>query len=207
MKYSVKICILIFLLIIPVSLAQKKSDAVKQQAVSLMNEGRIKEAIDQLNKYIASDPRQADGYHLRGLCYEKTTEYQYAVLDLRRAIRLDPNNRQIKNDLDRVISIWHQQLYRKIEGHKRDVAIDPNNPYSYLEIGKCYRWLEEWNDAETWYDRYLERDDNASADEIIRYTEILAKTGSITKGEKVLKKYVERYPEDWRLWSRYGYFT
>ena len=53
----------------------------------------------------------------------------------------------------------------------------------------------------------MKRDDNASPDEIIRYTEILAKTGSIVKGEKILKKYVERYPDDWRLWSRYGYFT
>jgi len=206
MNYSIKICVVIFLLIIPLS-AQTRLDAVKRQATLLIGEGRIKEAIDQLNKYVSSNPRQADGYHLRGLCYEKTTEYQYSVLDLRRARRLDPNNPQIKKDLDRVIAIWHDQLYKKIEGHKRDLAIDPNNPFTYLEIGKSYRWLEEWNNAEIWYDEYLKRDDNASPDEIIRYTEILAKTGSITKGERVLKKYVDRHPEDWRLWSRYGYFT
>ena len=76
-----------------------------------------------------------------------------------------------------------------------------------MEIGKSYRWLEEWRNAEIWYDEYLKRDDNASPDEIIRYTEILAKTGSIIKGEKILKKYTLRYPNDWRIWSRYGYFT
>ncbi len=207
MKYRIKIFLAIFLLIIIPLSAQTRPDAVKRQATLLMGEGRIKEAIDQLNKYISSTPRQADGYHLRGLCYERTSEYQYSVLDLRRARRLDPNNPQIKKDLDRVIAIWHDLLYRKIEGHKRDIAIDPNNPFSYLEIGKSYRWLEEWNNAEIWYDEYLKRDDNASPDEIIRYTEILAKIGSITKGEKILKKYIERYPNDWRLLSRYGYFT
>jgi len=187
--------------------AQTRTDGLKNQAQLLMREGRYKEAIDQLNKYISANPQEPSGYHLRGLSYEKTTEYQYSVLDLRRANRLEPNNTEISRDLNRVITIWHQQLYQKIEGHKRDIAIDPNYPFSYLEIGKSYRWLEEWNTAEIWYDEYLKRDDNASPDEIIRYTEILAKTGSITKGERILKKYVERYPDDWRLWSRYGYFT
>jgi tetratricopeptide (TPR) repeat protein len=207
MKHYVKICFAILIITTPALFAQPRIDAIKNQANSLIRDGRYKEAIDQLNKYISSNPREAEGYHLRGLCYEKTTEYQYSVLDLRRARSLDPQNQQIKVDLDRVITFWHELLYKKIEGHKRDLAIDPKNSYTYLEIGKSYRWLEEWNDAEIWYDKYLERDDNASPDEIIRYTEILAKTGSITKGEKILKKYVERYPDDWRLWSRYGYFT
>ncbi|MBA4405785.1 hypothetical protein C0389_00780 [bacterium] len=187
--------------------AQNKLDALKRQGLVLMKEGRYEEAVDQFNKFIASNPRLAEGYHLRGLCYEKRIQYQYSVLDLRRARRLDPVNNQIKEDLDRVIRIWHQLLYQKIDGHKRDIAIDPNYAFGYLEIGKSYRWLEEWKNAEEWYDEYLKRDDNASPDEIIRYTEILAKTGSIIKGERILKKYTLRYPTDWRIWSRYGYFT
>ncbi|NMB81381.1 MAG: tetratricopeptide repeat protein [Ignavibacteria bacterium] len=206
MRYCVKI-LFTFLLVTITSYAQVNSDGLKRQADLLIKEGRYKEAIDQLHKFIAANPQLANGYHTRGLCYEKTTEYQYSVLDLRRARRLDPSNKQIQIDLNRVISIWYAQLYRKIEGHKRDIAIDPNYAFSYLEIGKSYRWLEEWGNAEVWYDEYLKRDDNASPDEIIRYTEILAKTGSIVKGERILKKYVDRYPQDWRLWSRYGYFT
>ncbi|MEW6195930.1 MAG: tetratricopeptide repeat protein [Bacteroidota bacterium] len=207
MKGSAKIFFAICLIFTTIIFSQDRSEGLKRQAQLLMSEGRYKEAIDQFNKYVAANPQRADGYHQRGLCYEKTTEYQYSVLDLRRARRLDPGNPEIQRDLNRVISIWHRQLYQKIEGHKRDIAIDPNYAFSYLEIGKSYRWLEEWNNAEIWYDEYLKRDDNASPDEIIRYTEILAKTGSITKGEKILKIYVDRYPEDWRLWSRYGYFT
>ncbi|MBI1938775.1 MAG: tetratricopeptide repeat protein [Ignavibacteriales bacterium] len=207
MRDSVKILFAIFIFYTTVLYPQTRSEGLKRQAEFLIGEGRYKEAIDQLNKFISANPQLAEGYHTRGLCYEKTTEYQYSVLDLRRARRLDPGSQEIQKDLNRVIAIWHKQLYQKIEGHKRDIAIDPNYAFSYLEIGKCYRWLEEWNDAEIWYDEYLKRDDNASPDEIIRYTEILAKTGSITKGEKILKKYVERYPGDWRLWSRYGYFT
>lgn len=204
-----KIILKIFLLLLFVSAyqAQNKSDYLKQQAQLLMQGGRFGEAIDELNKFISANPREPSGYYLRALCYEKRIDYQYAVLDLRRAIRLDPNDEKIRNELDRVIAIWHRQLYAKIDGHKRDIAIDPKKANSYLEIGKSYRWLEEWKNAEIWYDEYLKRDDNASPDEIIRYTEILAKTGSILKGEKILKKFTSRYPTDWRLWSRYGYFT
>lgn len=207
MRDCAKILFTIFIFYTTVLYPQTRSEGLKRQAEFLISEGRYKEAIDQLHKFISANPQLAEGYHIRGLCYEKTTEYQYSVLDLRRARRLDPGDSEIQKDLNRVISIWHQQLYQKIEGHKRDIAIDPNYAFSYLEIGKSYRWLEEWNNAEIWYDEYLKRDNNASPDEIIRYTEILAKTGSITKGDKILKKYVERYPGDWRLWSRYGYFT
>lgn len=206
MRHCVKIILTLILLIQVVS-GQSSSERFRYQADLLMKDGRYREAIDQLNKYISANPQSADGYYIRGLCYEKTTEYQFAVLDLRRAIRLDPGNNKFQLDLNRIISVWHSQLYRKIEGHNRDIAIDPSNPFNYLEIGKSYRWLEEWERSELWYDEYLKRDDNASPDEIIRYTEILARNGSITKGERILKKYVERYPDDWRLWSRYGYFS
>ena len=202
-----KILLLVFFLISSPALTQNKNEAFLQQGNILMNAGRYSEAIDQINKFIAANPRLAVGYHKRGLCYEQRTEYQYSVLDLRRARNLDPTNSIIQKDLSRVIAVWHKLLYQKIEGHKRDIAVDPKIPWPYLEIGKSYRWLEEWSNAEFWYDEYLKRDDNASPDEIIRYTEILAKTGSIVKGEKILKKYTERYPEDWRIWSRYGYFV
>lgn len=207
MTYSSKIFLLLSFLSFSLIIGQNNINQFKRAGELLIKEGRYGEAIDQFNKYIAGNPRSPDGYHLRGLCYEQRTEYQNAVLDLRRAIRLDPSDQNIKNDLNRVISVWHKLLYEKIDGHKRDIAKDPKYAFSYLEIGKSYRWLEEWQLAEQWYDEYLKRDDNASPDEIIRYTEILAKTRSIVKGEKILKKYTDRYPEDWRLWSRYGYFT
>ncbi|MCX7875342.1 MAG: tetratricopeptide repeat protein [Melioribacteraceae bacterium] len=206
MNYHFKILLIVFISFNFI-IAQENINQFKKQALLLMQEGRLGEAIDQLNKYIAGNPRSPDGYHLRGLCQEQRSQYQNSVLDLRRAYRLDPSNQKIKEDLNRVTTTWHKLLYQKIEGHKRDIAKDPKYAFSYLEIGKSYRWLEEWNLAEQWYDEYLKRDDNASPDEIIRYTEILAKTRSIVKGEKILKKYTDRYPEDWRLWSRYGYFT
>lgn len=187
------------------------SEALRKTALSHMQAGRYGEAIDQLNKFISANPQNPEGYNLRGVCFEKRQQYFNGRLDYRRAIALETRDSQKRSEyeqnLSRLIGIWYPLLEKKINGHQREIAINPNNAFNYLEIGKSYMWMEIWDKAELWYDEYLARDDNASPDEIIRYTEILAKTGSIVKGERILKKYVERYPDDWRLWSRYGYFT
>lgn len=211
-RVTVKKILFFTLLLIPlVSIAQRVDvESLKKTALSHMQAGRYGEAIDQLNKYISAIPQEAEGYNLRALCFEQRQEYQYAVLDFRRAVALEKlsgKKAEYENNLRRVQDVWYAILNKKIEGHLRDIAINPNLAFNYLEIGVSYRWMEIWDKAEEWYDQYLLRDDKASPDEIIRYTEILAKTGSIVKGERILKKYVERYPDDWRLWSRYGYFT
>jgi tetratricopeptide (TPR) repeat protein len=188
-------------------LAQENPDALKQAALAHMKAGRYGEAINLLNKYISARPRIAEGYNLRGQCYEARSQYKYAVIDYRRARKLEPKNQEVLKNLARVTSVWYRILKKNIVGYKRDIKINPGNPYNYLEIGKAYRWMEEWELAEEWYDKYLALDPNASPDEIIRYSEILAANKHIKKGQIILKKWVDKYPSDWRLWSRYGYFS
>lgn len=178
----------------------------KSEALQLINSGRYGEAIDVLNKFVSGNPNSADGFNLRGTCYEKRGNYEYAVYDFRTAKKLKPNDDEISSNLNRATSDWYKLLYNKIEGHKREIAINPNIAKNYLEIGKCYKNLGNWSEAEIWYDTYLEKE-TASSDEILRYTEILAKNNHISKGEPILKSYTQSFPDDHRLWSRYGYFT
>jgi len=205
MKITALILTLVLFLSSGIS-AQSAQDRLKHQAKAHMQYARYGEAIDLLNKYISAYPQKADGLNLRGLCYEARTEYEYAVLDLRRALKLEPNNKEIQTNLSRVEKKWYPLLEKKIAGHKREIAINPNIAVNYLEIGKCKKNLGLWKEAEEWYDEYLKRED-ASSDEVIRYSQILAHNNQIVKGEKILKKYVERFPKDQRLWSRYGFFT
>lgn len=201
---------LILLALTDINFSQKKTLQnlkLKENAISQIKEGRYGEAIDLLNKYIAAEPNEPEGYNYRGLCFENRGQYFNAITDYRRAIALNGNYKDAVTNLNRVKEIWYPILKKKIHGHEREIAINPNIPVNYLEIGKSYRYMEEWDFAEQWYDKYLEKDPNASADEIIRFTEILAKTQHIKKGELILKKWLEKYPEDWRLWSKYGYFT
>jgi len=198
--------LLIFLFFSIQLFPQAGSESLKAEAQKQMALGRYGEAIELINKYITANPQKADGYNIRGLCYEKRNQLELAVYDFRNARKLAPNNKEIANNLARATQTWYDQLYLKIEGHRREIAIDPGKAVNYLEIGKCYKNLGQWGLAEEWYDEYIKRE-APSADEVIRYTEILAKNNHIEKGEKILKEYVEKYPKDHRLWSRYGYFT
>ncbi|MGQ9644536.1 MAG: tetratricopeptide repeat protein, partial [Ignavibacterium sp.] len=171
----------------------------------LISSGRYGEAIELLNRFVASNPQSAEGFNLRGNCHEKRGNYEQAVYDYRTAIRISPNDKIISENLKRAENDWYRLLYNQIEGYKREIAINPSVAKNYLEIGKCYKNLGEWSEAEIWYDLYLEKEE-ASADEMLRYTEILAKNNHIQKGEPYLKNFVEKYPDDHRLWSRYGYF-
>lgn len=201
-----QIFILLFVFICGVVYGQNPSESFKNQAIVQMKQGKYGEAIDLLNKYISAEPTKHEGFHLRGLSYEKRDQLEMAVFDLRAARKLAPKNQQVSADLDRMTRTWHEQIYQKIEGHRREIAIDPSIPVNYLEIGKSFKRLGQWLKAEEWYDEYIKRED-PSPDEVIRYTEILAKNNHIEKGEKILKIYVGRFPLDHRLWSRYGYFT
>ena len=185
--------------------SQPQPDILKNEAKRQMRAGRYGEAIDLLNHYVSACPQNADGYNLRGVCYEKQAQYEMAVYDFRSACKLRPNDSEINHNLSETTDAWYKLLYNKIEGHKREIAIHPKSPANYLEIGKSYKNLGDWLIAEEWYDKYLLLEE-ASPDEIIRYTEILARNNHIQKGEHLLKKYTEKYLDDQRLWSRYGYF-
>lgn len=186
--------------------SQNNVESFKTEALKQMKVGRYGEAIDLINKFITAKPTVAKGYNIRGLSYEKRNQLELAVYDFRNARKLAPNDKEINNNLARATKTWYDQLYQKIDGHRREIAIDPSKPVNYLEIGKCYKNLGQWAVAEEWYDEYIKREE-PSSDEVIRYSEILAKNNHIEKGEKILKKYVEKFPDDHRLWSRYGYFT
>ena len=184
---------------------QNGTEELKLEANQLMNMGRYGEAIDLLNRFIAENPQNIEGFLLRGTCYEKRGEFEFAVYDYKTAKKISPANIKVNNKLNSAIESWNILLYNKIEGHQREIAIHPDRAINYLEIGICYKNLGEWKEAEIWYDEYLKREE-ASADEVLRYVEILAKNNQLKKGEEILKKYSVKNSDDHRIWSRYGYF-
>lgn len=186
--------------------SQNENDLLKTNAEEHIKAGKFGEAINLLNRYISANPQDANGYNLRGICYENRKDYEKSVYDFRSAVKLAPKNKSYNENLQRVIKSWETLLYNKIVGFKRELRINPDKSVNYLEIGKCYKNLGNWSEAENWYDEFIKRD-IPSSDELIRYTEILAKNNHISKGEPLLKSYIEKYPDDHRLWSRYGYFT
>ena len=184
---------------------QIRNEELKYEALQLMNMGRYGEAIDVLNRFVAANPQNIEGFLLRGTCYEKRGEFEFAVYDYRTAKKIAPADAEVNNKLNAAINSWYKLLYNKIEGHKREIAIHPDRGINYLEVGIAYKLLGEWKEAEVWYEEYLKRNE-PSADEVLRYAEILAKNNQLIKGEQILKKYSAINSNDHRIWSRYGYF-
>jgi len=197
---------IIFFAFVSSVFAQTETNRLRTEALDNISIGKFGEAIELLNRYISANPQISEGFNLRGVCFEKRGEYEKAVYDFRSALKLDHDNPVYQSNLARTTIEFDKILYNTIAGYKREIAINPKNPKNYLEVGKSYKKLGEWLEAEKWYDDYLGREE-ASSDEVIRYSEILVKTGHISKGEPILREYTEKYPQDHRLWSRYGYFT
>ncbi|MCC6549375.1 MAG: tetratricopeptide repeat protein [Ignavibacteriaceae bacterium] len=197
---------LFFFFLLTVSLFSQSPDFFKKEAQNLMKIGKYGEAIEQLNKYISARPNNADGFFLRAQCYEARGQLENAVFDYRVAIRIAPNDKEIRRASDLATNKWYAILEDKIAGHKREIAMDPSIPLNYLEIAESYKHMQKWSDAESWYEAFMKKKE-ANADEILRYTEVLIKLRSFDKGEKISRVYNGKYPKDIRLWSRNGWFN
>lgn len=197
---------LFVILLLTASLFSQSPDFFKQEAQNLMKIGKYGEAIEQLNKYISARPNNADGFYLRAQCYEARGQLENAVFDYRVAIRIAPNDKEIRRASDLATNKWYAMLEDKISGHKREIAMDPSVPSNYLEIAESYKHMQKWSEAESWYEQFMKRQE-MNADEVLRYTEVLVKLKSFDKGEKITKSYNAKYPKDIRLWSRNGWFN
>lgn len=206
-KYILLLTFFTLLISSDLIVSQTRVEEMKRKGVLFLQSGKFDEALEQFDKYISAKPQAAEGYNLRGLCYEKKKQYKEAVTDFRASVNLEPSQQEFKENLDRVTKAWHQELYIHIDEYKNRINADKNSASNYLEIAKLYKQLEIWDFSEKWFDEYLTKEENAAADDIMIYSEVLAKTGSIIKGEKILEKFVVKYPGDWRLWSRFGYFN
>lgn len=185
--------------------AQTSPNSLKHEASKHISAGRYGEAISILSELISQYPEMADAYNLRGLSYEKRSQYRYAVIDFRQAVKLDPANESYKQNLIRTQTQHEQIVQKKIDNYKRELMINPKLSQHYFAIGQCYEELDQWEEAENWYGKYFEMTD-VSSEKVIRYAEILANNNQLKKGEEILLKFVNRYPNDYKLISRYGYF-
>ncbi len=170
-----------------------------------MDAGRYGEAISLLDQYLSQRPAEADAYRMRGVCYEGRGQWDLAVVDFRKALTLEPGNQQVEDLLGRAERTLRGRISQKIDGYKRDLARNPNAQGPYLLIAQAYRTLQDWGEAEQWYEGYFKRTDG-NPDEALQYCEVLAKLNHLQKGELFLQQELEKHPQEARLESRHGYF-
>ncbi len=186
------------------ALSQDDSVALRNEALRQMNAGRYGEAINILNTYIASNPSSAEGYRLRGICFQNRSQLENAVNDLRRAAALDASD-VIKSDLASAEAALKSSTNDKIEGYKRELARNPGAAAPCLAIARAYQGMNDWKASGQWFAEYFKRTEG-SPEDVLLYCEVLSKTGDLAKGETILRRSMDRYPKRPDLLSRYGYF-
>ncbi|MBU2493987.1 MAG: hypothetical protein KJ571_15280 [Bacteroidetes bacterium] len=206
MKLTIKKLLIIILACFSFLYGQTNSEILKRQAIENMQSGFYERAIDRLKNYISINPFDADGYSLRGLCYERLDNLNNAYYDFKRAKQIDSTDSEILRNFDRVETEWKNSIYKEIDYYKNNLKTDPEYADNYLKIADSYVELENYTLAEKWYDEYLKREHNSTPEEILKYSEVFAKNNSIVKGENLLSVYILKYPNDWRLITRHGYF-
>lgn len=119
--------------------SQKKLSPAVAHAVSLLEEGKYKEASTVINQSLQSQPKNVALHLLNGLVYEKLAEHgdasgtELAVIGYQNAINLDPSNLFAITQLGK-LEYREQKFDQAMEHFANALLIKPNDPELWQEL-------------------------------------------------------------------------
>jgi len=72
----------------------KTSRQLEKQASQFFLQGKIKEALEYLERAIQADPRNFDAYNFRGIVYASLNQFEEAISNFKKAAENDPVNHE-----------------------------------------------------------------------------------------------------------------
>jgi tetratricopeptide (TPR) repeat protein len=116
---------------------KKKAEDFLNRATLLFHKRQYTQAIEALDESLKYDPTSSDAYRARGICYLKIGEFVSAVLDLSKALELNP--RLADQFLDRMYQVRHVvDLEKVMTDLNRIVPAHPNDPAVIFVRGFFY---------------------------------------------------------------------
>ncbi len=120
--------------------------AYSNLASSLVEKGKMEEAIDNYNKSILLVPNDADTYCFRGITYAKIGKYQQAIDDYAQAIRLKPRNADLY--ITRGNAYYEISKYQQaIDDFDKAIRLKPDYAEAYNNKGLAYGKLGQYQQA------------------------------------------------------------
>jgi len=124
------------------------------QGYDLVEQGRYREAIEELNQAIELDPASAKAYNNRGSAYHYLDQHERAIQDFDKAIRLNP---------DYALAYYNRgSTYHHLDQHERAVqdfneAIRLNPEYAlvYYNQGSAYKELGKKTEAIANFEKFI----------------------------------------------------
>ncbi len=143
--------------------AEKTADDAYQAAMNLSNAGKMDDAIAQIQKAIAAQPKYADYYAVYGSFLQKQGKLDEAMAQYKQAASIDPKNPKNQEYLnavadaqgDKVAPIAEAavklqqdgQLPQAIAKYQEALAILPNNGPLWRNLGSAYQASDDFNNA------------------------------------------------------------
>lgn len=149
--FAIILCTLCFHFSQAQQAGNSKSDAMRREAIDLMDAGKLDEAIDKLQQAIAIDPNNYTNQYELGLAY-------YMKKDIRKALEIYKKLVKHPNADDQTWQMLgnayddngesQKALDTYLEGNKRF----PNSGKLYLETGNVFFMKKQYDDALSYYE-------------------------------------------------------
>lgn len=135
--------------------AQEDVSALAQRAARLVEEQRYAEALEVLDRCLATDDSRAKLHVLRASVLNRLGDHSRAIEDASRAIELDP--RDFGGFYERGFGLYRQKEFaRALADYDRAVALAPRIAGLHGERGDLLREMDALGDAVAAYDAAIE---------------------------------------------------
>jgi len=128
---------------------------IRRRSYSHFNE--YQQAIEDCNRILELDSKDAKAYRDRGFMYMKLQDYQQALVNLDRALELDTQDALSYN--------WRGVCYRDLQIYQQAITdlnhaleLDPELARAYFHLGVVYHELKDYQQALADLDRALKTD-------------------------------------------------
>ncbi len=170
-------------------------DAVVHIAFILQEQGKVEEAIEQLQAMARQNPENTEVKYYLASIYEETGRYDEAESHLKQALEKDPDNSRY---LFRLGVVYDKQKNKEasIEAMRKVIALDPQNASALNYLGYTYADLgQNLDEAEQLVLEALKyKPDDGFITDSLGW--VYYKKGDFPKALQYLKKAAEIVPED-----------
>lgn len=119
--------------------------------------GRLKDALEPLNKAIELDPENVTAYIVQGLVLYDLDDYKEALASLDKATELDPEN-SVAYNIHGLCLIRLNLREKALESFNKSIELDPKHAMAYYNRGTLLNDLGHHNEALASLDKAIELD-------------------------------------------------
>jgi serine/threonine protein kinase/tetratricopeptide (TPR) repeat protein len=119
----------------------------------------VRKGVDMERRAIEINPALADAHNWLGAGLLSLGKVDDAIVSIREAIRLDPQNGQAYQSLGRAHWVGQGDFAAAIPAFRRAIELNPEAGYSYLQLGLLLAWQGEYEEAEAVCRRAVELQD------------------------------------------------